>query len=344
MTPHATNTEDVLLAMAADGDPSAFYSLFAETAFGYYREVRAAGRTHDEATKALMPFMARSYVVFVTKPPKAPLKEWLDESARSQLKVARQQRAVEHGVAPTPTPAESADFDARLQSRLQREYSLLRQEEKSISAIVHFGLFLRRHPVLRLPFYAVVLCGLVAAGYAWLALSGSVLQIRLKGPGRDAWLVLPGMGSAVDLGTGRNAELRLAPPTATASATDTTIDSTSARPTATQTLNADSDRAARAVPAASIPPVKRASPRPDLSRSALPPSSASRTPSVSARPTSTASRTPEASPAVTRSAESVTSQTSSPSPAAGTTQTPPRVHSPRDSTAMPTDPTPAVAP
>ncbi|MGB7566979.1 MAG: hypothetical protein WBM07_03905, partial [Chitinivibrionales bacterium] len=70
------NQEQLLVRLARDGDPSAFYTLIVSFANAAYVAERNSGKKHGETLSALLPSFKKMYQNFISYPSQSAFKEW----------------------------------------------------------------------------------------------------------------------------------------------------------------------------------------------------------------------------------------------------------------------------
>ena len=152
--------EQLLIHLAGNGDPSAFYTLIVPYANAAYVAERNSGKKHSESLSALLPTFRKMYQNFNSNPTQFAFKEWYKEQEIKYLS-ASQEVAIESlnetGFKNLLT-ADMVHFDWALNLILQRHYGKFRRAKKRGAAPVPFTFFKRGNRF----FKSAVLTGSIA--------------------------------------------------------------------------------------------------------------------------------------------------------------------------------------
>jgi hypothetical protein len=185
--------EQLLLHLAGNGDPTAFYTLIAPFANAAYVAERNSGKRHSETLSALIPSYKKMYQSYISQPVQSAFEEWYKEQEKKYLS-ASQEVAIEslnEAGFKNLLMADIVHFDWALNLILQRHYGKFRRAKKRGPAMRPLAFFNRGHWF----FKTVVFTGL--AGFLFVALcfyltfSKTQFTISLKSARATHTIVLP---------------------------------------------------------------------------------------------------------------------------------------------------------
>ena len=137
--------EQLLIHLAGNGDPSAFYTLIVPYANAAYVAERNSGKKHSESLSALLPTFRKMYQNFISNPTQLAFKEWFKEQEKKYLS-ASQEVAIESLDKTGFQNLLAGDiihFDWALNLILQRHYGKFRRAKKRGAAPGPFAFFKR---------------------------------------------------------------------------------------------------------------------------------------------------------------------------------------------------------
>ena len=124
--------QELLLDLAGNGDPTAFYTLVAQFANAAYISKRNLGKSHKEALSILIPFFKAAYQDFIKTSPHKAFDSWYREYKRKYF--ADTSDSSEEVNLPKKTDVENipiadiAHFDHILDLILQRKYGKIKKK------------------------------------------------------------------------------------------------------------------------------------------------------------------------------------------------------------------------
>ena len=166
----------VLVSLAERGDPFAFYTLCAPHAQEVYCSAREAGIDHEKGLSLVFSVYAKAFRLYQQGSLRGPVDEWIDQ------KVARLLSKAAAGAAVKPVHEDISNFLSRLQLLFQREYSTIRNNGGSRSAMVRAFSFMHRNPVGRKMTILVLVLIMLTALYFYLRSTGSQVTLSFTSP------------------------------------------------------------------------------------------------------------------------------------------------------------------
>ncbi|HUI93242.1 MAG TPA: hypothetical protein VLX68_13425 [Chitinivibrionales bacterium] len=179
--------QDLLVHLAGNGDPSAFYTLAAPSIRTTYIDMRKHGKSHAEAMAVLVPFLKKIQKNYLAAGSRdVPFGEWYEAQQTKHLSNntdPQNEKAV-----PVPIPAEDlSDFESQMRLVFQQTYHNLVVTKKGSS--------MKRRSNSGLPAKltaAILGVLLVAAGLQlYFTLSGTTISFSISSPGRNRLFSLP---------------------------------------------------------------------------------------------------------------------------------------------------------
>jgi hypothetical protein len=137
------NPEQLLVHLAGNGDPSAFYTLILPNANAAYVAERNSGKKHAETLTTLLPSFKKMYQTYISRPIQSTFKEWYKEQEKKYLSASQEvsiESLNETGFKNLLT-ADIVHFDWALNLILQRHYGKFRRAKRRGAAIGPFIFF-----------------------------------------------------------------------------------------------------------------------------------------------------------------------------------------------------------
>jgi hypothetical protein len=184
--------EELLVHLAARGDPSAFGTLVASRAYSSYISLRNAGKSHTDATAVLVPFFRKIHTAFRRKSEQVPFDEWYRAQTKRHLGGGVN---IGEGTEKTPVPdsfpaADISDFESQVRLALQRNYG--RMTGRAGAAAAGVISLVNARILLNAVIAAVITLAVAAAGlYGWLSLTHDSLTITVVKSGLRRSIELP---------------------------------------------------------------------------------------------------------------------------------------------------------
>jgi len=167
------NQEQLLVRLARNGDPSAFYTLMVSFANAAYVAERNSGKKHGEALSALLPSFKKMYQNFISYPSQSTFKEWYKEQEKKYLPASQEvsiESLNEAGLKNLLT-ADIIHFDWALNLVLQRHYGKFRRAKKRGAVIGPLTFFKRGNWFFKIALFAGFIALFLAGSYAYLVFS-----------------------------------------------------------------------------------------------------------------------------------------------------------------------------
>jgi hypothetical protein len=184
--PPIQSPQDLLVHLAGNGDPSAFYTLAAPCVYSTYIFLRNQGKSHSQAMAILVPFLKKIHKNFLTSSRDIPFKTWY-ESQRKKLVPDAVDSQVEKTLLETIPSDDISHFESQMKLVFQQNYGKLRR--------VKNGFDIRRWIFSRfLPKFAAVVLGfliIVIGLQIFLTLAGITLSLSVSATGYNRLVSLP---------------------------------------------------------------------------------------------------------------------------------------------------------
>lgn len=214
--PPIQSPQDLLVHLAGNGDPSAFYTLAAPCVYSTYVFLRNHGKSHGQAMAILVPFLKKIHKNFLTSSRDLPFNAWYETQRKKLLRDTVDSQDEKTVLENIPSD-DISHFESQMKLVFQQNYGKLRR--------VKNGSVARRWAFSRfLPKLAAVVLGLlviVAGLQIFLTLTG--ITISVYSAGHNLLLSLPsGINKHFFLITTPAIQKPVAATTPAASKTDTT--------------------------------------------------------------------------------------------------------------------------
>lgn len=184
--PPIQSPQDLLVHLAGNGDPSAFYTLAAPCAYSTYVVLRKQGKSHNQAMAILVPFLKRIHKNYGTSSRGVPFNEWY-ESQRKKLVPDAVDSQDEKTLLENIPSDDISHFESQMKLVFQQNYGALRRGNN--------GTVIRRWIFPRfLPTFAAVVLGflIVVIGLQlFLTFAGITLSVSVSSPGYNRLISLP---------------------------------------------------------------------------------------------------------------------------------------------------------
>jgi hypothetical protein len=182
--PLIQSPQDLLVHLAGNGDPSAFFTLAAPCARSTYVFLRNQGKNHGEAMTLLVPFLKKIHKNYLTGSRDVPFNVWY-ESQRKKLVPGAMDSQDEKKLPENISSDDISHFESQMKLVFQQNYGKLRRF-KNVSGTRRW-IFSRFLPKL-----ATVVLGLLVIGAGlqiFLSLTG--ITISVSSAGHNILLSLP---------------------------------------------------------------------------------------------------------------------------------------------------------
>jgi hypothetical protein len=175
--------QDLLVQLARNGDPSAFYTLAAPLGLSTYFSLRNSGKTHTESMNIIVPFLKKIHKKFLTAFVAAPFEMWYDVQKKRHLSVSEdtfEAASNENSIEKIP-PLELSHFESQMKLVFERNYSKFRHGKKR-SFIDRFFYLYKSHPAYKILVpVCIILIGVIAV-YVLLSLINVAVTISVSSP------------------------------------------------------------------------------------------------------------------------------------------------------------------
>jgi hypothetical protein len=185
--------EQLLVHLAGNGDPCAFYTLIVPFANAAYVAERNSGKRHSETLSALLPSFKKMYQNYISRPVQGAFKEWYKEQEIKYLS-ASQEIAIESlndaGVKNLLSD-DIAHFDWALNLILQRRYGKFRRAKKRGAIAGPNALFKREHWFFKTVLFTGLISFFLIIFYLYLMFSKTQFTVSLRTAQTTYTAVLP---------------------------------------------------------------------------------------------------------------------------------------------------------
>jgi hypothetical protein len=184
--PPIQSPEDLLVHLAGNGDPSAFYTLAAPCAYSTYVFLRNQGKSHGEAMTILVPFLKKIHKNYLTSSRDVPFKAWY-ESQRKKLVPDAMDSQSEKTLLENIPSDDISHFESQIRLVFQQNYGKLRRGKNG--SVIRPWIFSRFLTKL-----AAVVLGLliiVVGLQIFLTLTGITLSLSVSSQGYNRLVSLP---------------------------------------------------------------------------------------------------------------------------------------------------------
>jgi hypothetical protein len=192
--PSIQSPQDLLVHLAGNGDPSAFYTLAAPCVYATYAGLRSQGKSHGEATTILIPFIKMIHKNYAASSHDVPFDTWY-ETQRKKLLPDLADAHSEQTLQEKITPSDISQFESQIRLALQINYGRLRQAGKT-SGVKPWG------SSRYLFTFAGVVVGLLllAAGlFLYLTVSRTTVSFSISSGGNTHFFSIPsGMNNPIN--------------------------------------------------------------------------------------------------------------------------------------------------
>jgi hypothetical protein len=146
--------QELLITLAASGDPTAFYTLISQYANAAYIAERNSGKNHKESLSVLIPFIKAAYQDFIKTSPHKAFDIWYRDFKKKYFSNADNSSTLENScdhveIGNIPM-TDITHFDRILDLILQRKYGKIKRTRKNQSSIQirRFRLALRTSAII----------------------------------------------------------------------------------------------------------------------------------------------------------------------------------------------------
>jgi hypothetical protein len=183
--------QELLISLAGNGDPTAFYTLISQYANAAYIAERNSGKNHKESLSILIPFIKTAYQDFIKTSPHKTFDVWYREYKKKYFEDATTASASENSsdlvdIEKIPM-TDIAHFDRILDLILQRKYGKIKRTLKSRWAFQ----FRRLHPLIKTGIIVFIIGMLFIAFHSYLAISKRQFSISLSSSGSFLTVTMP---------------------------------------------------------------------------------------------------------------------------------------------------------
>jgi hypothetical protein len=185
--------EQLLVHLAGNGDPCAFYTLMVPFANDAYVAERNSGKRHSETLAALLPSFKKMYQNYISSPVQGAFKEWYKEQEKKYLS-ASQEVAIEslnEAGFKDLLMADIVHFDWALNLILQRHYGKFRRARNRGAVGGPNSFFQRDRWFFKTALYAGLLGVFIILSYLYLTFSKSHFTVSLSSAQATHTLVMP---------------------------------------------------------------------------------------------------------------------------------------------------------
>lgn len=188
---HIRTPNELLRALAEQGEPAAFYALFSADIRATFRSTLEVHSDPGQVVKLLLAFYRRLYREFTASPPRITLEEWHEKQVRHHLPKQTTGQSDEISLE-SLADDRFGEFESVLQRMLEREYGKVRNRTAHYSPFRRAATVLWEKPPLRRFVYALgSLMLTVAMAQAFFSFTNTTLTVRLVSGDRQLKAALP---------------------------------------------------------------------------------------------------------------------------------------------------------
>jgi hypothetical protein len=185
--------EQLLVRLAGNGDPCAFYTLMVPFANAAYVAERNTGKKHSETLAALLPSFKKMYQNYISNPVQGAFKEWYKEQEKKYLSASQEVsiESLNEAGSKDLLTADIIHFDWALNLILQRHYGKFRRAKKRGAVVGLNSFFKPEHWFFKTALCAGIPGVFFVLSYLYLTLSKSQFNVSLSSAQATHTLVLP---------------------------------------------------------------------------------------------------------------------------------------------------------